>query len=490
KAKELINAEVVHYPQLEALSNQVQVNNLPVTTETLAAVDQILHKQREAHRQIIDLTERSKNPDYKKRPKYTEVVEIMKKLEDLNSKPTGTLDLEKEQRRHEDWMRKGKKLFGKTNAPLHILKSHMDYVLERNLACFDIRNDTPRLPAEPASRAASEERGEGKIQRTSWDLNDPALVEVFCICRRIEAGMMIECELCHEWYHGKCLKIARGKVKEDDKYTCPICDWRVKIPRDAARPKLEDLIAWQEEIPNLPFQPEEEEVLKKIIDNAQKFRDHIAAFCNPVLATAAEAGTQRFYLRKIEGAEILLSFETNFFRQELHKWNPVAPEPPPVLDVSKSTRKPRPTKLQKMLAQYGVDDPDDLPENMKSKANSLKRKAMNAEAAAKAAATSSNSLVPPNATSPSSHSFGSGSHVYYSRGSQPSTPALTSTSHAHPPQRSNSVSSSRPGSSLRPDSMDMNNTAGLHPDFFLSAGSGSGPQLITPDSSLTLEERL
>ncbi|KAI1466698.1 jumonji superfamily protein [Daldinia caldariorum] len=490
KAKELINAEVVHYPQLEALSNQVQVNNLPVTTETLAAVDQILHKQREAHRQIIDLTERSKNPDCKKRPKYAEVVEIMKKLEDLNSKPTGTLDLEKEQRRHEDWMRKGKKLFGKTNAPLHILKSHMDYVLERNLACFDIRNDTPRLPAEPASRAASEERGEGKIQRTSWDINDPALVEVFCICRRIEAGMMIECELCHEWYHGKCLKIARGKVKEDDKYTCPICDWRVKIPRDAARPKLEDLIAWQEEIPNLPFQPEEEEVLKKIIDNAQKFRDHIAAFCNPVLTTAAEAGTQRFYLRKIEGAEILLSFETNFFRQELHKWNPVAPDPPPVLDVSKSTRKPRPTKLQKMLAQYGVDDPDDLPENMKSKANSLKRKAMNAEAAAKAAASSSNSIVPPNATSPSSHPFGSGNHMYYSRGSQPSTPALSSTPHTHPPQRSNSVSSSRPGSSLRPDSMDMNNTAGLHPDFFLSASSGSGPQLIGPDSTLTLEERL
>ncbi|KAL7625856.1 hypothetical protein AAE478_005079 [Parahypoxylon ruwenzoriense] len=484
KARELINAEIVHYPQLEALSSQVQNNSLPVTADTLAAVDQILHKQREAHRQIIDLTERSKNPDYKQRPKYTEVVEIMKKLEDLNSKPTGTLDLEKEQRRHEDWMRKGKKLFGKTNAPLHILKSHMDYVLERNLACFNIRNDTPRLPAEPASRAASEE-GDAKVSR-SWDVDDPTLVEVFCICRRIEAGMMIECELCHEWYHGKCLKIARGKVKEDDKYTCPICDWRVKIPRDAARPKLEELIAWQEEIPHLPFQPEEEEVLKKIIDNAQEFRNHISAFCNPVLATPSEADTQRFYLRKIEGAEILLSMETNFFRQELHKWSPVAPEPPPVLDVSKSTRKPRPTKLQKMLAQYGVDDPDDLPENMKSKANSLKRKAMNAEAAAAAAAaaaaSSSTSLAHPNTTSPSYHSFGTGNHPFSSRGSQPSTPSLTSTSHAHPPQRSNSASSGRPGSSLG---------TGLHPDFFMAAGSnGPGPRLTASDLLLTPEERL
>ncbi|MBH1945569.1 hypothetical protein I5L01_15210, partial [Erythrobacter sp. YJ-T3-07] len=166
--------------------------------------------------------------------------------------------------------------------------------------------------------------------------------------------MMIECELCHEWYHGKCLKIARGKVKEDDKYTCPICDWRVKIPRDAARPKLEDLLSWQDEISGLPFQPEEEEILRKIIDNAQDFRNHISVYCNPIMATASEAETQRFYLRKIEGAEILLAFETNFFRQELHKWSPVAPEPPPVLDVSKSTRKPRPTKLQRMLAQHGV----------------------------------------------------------------------------------------------------------------------------------------
>ncbi|KAF2962715.1 hypothetical protein GQX73_g10861 [Xylaria multiplex] len=452
KASELMNAEMIHYPQLEALSNQVQVNGLPVSPDTLAAVDQILHKQREAHRQVLDLTERTRDPDYTKRPKYSEVAEVIRKVEDLNSKPVGTLDLEKEQKRHEDWMRKGKKLFGKTNAPLHILKSHMDYVYDRNLDCFDIVSDKPRLPAEPASRATSEERDQ-KSSRT-WD--DPTFREVFCICRRTEAGLMIECELCHEWYHGKCLKIARGKVKEDDKYTCPICDWRVKIPRDAARPKLEDLIAWQEEIPGLPFQPEEMEVLKKIIDKAQEFRRHIAGFCTPVVATASEADTQRFYLRKIEGAEILLSYETNFFRQELHKWSPVAPEAPPVLDVSKSTRKPRPTKLQKLLIQYGVDDPDDLPEAVKGKANSLKRKAQNAEAAAAAAAAaaSSSSLVPPHATSPSAHSFGSSGHAFF-RGSQPSTPALTATTHGHPPPSADSATSSRPGSSLRPDSMDV-----------------------------------
>lgn len=193
KARELIQSEQVHYPQLEALSNQAQTATLPVSKDTLAALDLILTKHREAHKQILSLCGRSRDADYTKRPPYSEVRDVMEKLVELNSKPNGTLDLEKEQKRHEDWMRKGKKLFGKANAPLHILKSHMEYVLERNTECFDIHVDKPRLPAEPASREQSPvDKGH------SWE--DPRFREVFCICRRVEAGMMIECELCHEWY--------------------------------------------------------------------------------------------------------------------------------------------------------------------------------------------------------------------------------------------------------------------------------------------------
>ncbi|CAM1507886.1 Fc.00g047340.m01.CDS01 [Cosmosporella sp. VM-42] len=466
KARELIGAEFIHYVQLEALSSQVQLNAWPVSQETLAAVDQILHKQREAHRQIIDLTERCRNSDFRMRPKYNEVVDITKKLEDLNSKPNGTIELENERKRHEDWMRKGKKLFGKSNAPLHILKSHLEYVLERNKDCFDIDHDTPRLPGEPVSREASPEAG-----LTRWEDRSR---QVFCICRKIEAGMMIECELCHEWYHYKCLKIARGKVKEDDKYTCPICDWRMKIPRDASRPKLEDLVSLAEEIPGLPFQPEEEEVLRNIIDNAQNFRDQIARYCNPLLSTEAEAETQRFYLRKIEGAEVLLSYETNFFRQELHKWCPVAPEAPPILEVSLSTRKPRPTKLQKMLVEYGVDNPDDLPEHAKGKANSLRRKAANAEAAAAAAQSSTGPAVP------SATVVGYGSPPFFARTSHPPSSSGTVTSHGHPERPGHQRSDSRP----QGDPMDIDR--GLHPQLF---GAG-GPQLVVGNSSMTLEDRL
>ncbi|KAL3491276.1 PLU-1-like protein-domain-containing protein [Aspergillus germanicus] len=376
KAKELMSVEAVHYQQLEALS--AQASRFPVSPETLAAVDAILTKQREAQKRIQSLYERSKDENFRNRPKYKEVKELMDSLEELNSRPTGAIDLEREQKRHEDWMRKGKKLFGKANAPLHILKSHMEYVEKRNSYCFDLE-DRFRPPVEPASRDNSPDGPNSTaVYQPIWGSGQSmAKRDVFCICRHSEAGMMIECEICREWYHGKCLKIARGKVKECDKYTCPICDWRQKIPRDAARPKLEDLQDWQAEMAGLPFQPDEEQVLNSIINQATSFREFLQNFTNAACTTTEEVPTLIFYLRKIEGAEVLLAYETNLFRQEIHKWQPVAPQPPPILEQSLSTRKPRPTKQQKIMAQLGVERPEDLPAHLRPKQqNPAKRKSI------------------------------------------------------------------------------------------------------------------
>ncbi|KAI9370746.1 PLU-1-like protein-domain-containing protein [Aspergillus egyptiacus] len=378
KAKELMSVEAVHYQQLEALS--AQATRFPVSPETLAAVDAILTKQREAQKRIQSLYERSKDPDFRNRPKYKEVKELMDSLEGLNSRPIGAIDLEREQKRHEDWMRKGKKLFGKANAPLHILKSHMEYVEKRNGYCFDLE-DRFRPPVEPSSRDNTPDEYTTPGGHPIWGSGQSlAKRDVFCICRHSEAGMMIECEICREWYHGKCLKIARGKVKEFDKYTCPICDWRQKIPRDAARPKLEDLQDWQAEIPSLPFQPDEEQILDNIINQATSFRDFLHSFTNAACTTTEEVPTLIFYLRKIEGAEVLLAYETNLFRQEIHKWQPVAPEPPPILEQSLSTRKPRPTKQQKIMAQLGVERPEDLPPHLRPKQTAVaKRKSIDSQ---------------------------------------------------------------------------------------------------------------
>lgn len=189
KAKELMAEESTRFAELELLSNQA--STLPVNRDTLSQVDQILNRQREAHKQIINLYQRSQSANPEDRPKYKDVRDLMDSLQDLHSKPSGTIELEKEQKRHEDWMRKGKKLFGKANAPLHILAMHMSYVDTRNQACFNLE-DRPRTPVEPSSREHSPEG-------TTVDRARKSPREVFCICRAPEAGMMIECEVCREW---------------------------------------------------------------------------------------------------------------------------------------------------------------------------------------------------------------------------------------------------------------------------------------------------
>jgi [histone H3]-trimethyl-L-lysine4 demethylase len=146
-------------------------------------------KQKEAQNEIVSLLARSQDLDFRNRPKYTEVRDIIGSLTSLKSKPSGTIDLKEKQKRHEDWMRKGKKLFGKVNAPLHILYQHMKLVEDKNKHCFDL-SDKPRNPVEPPSPGVTPEDGEER--------NDTGR-DVFCFCRQREADMMVECGLCHEW---------------------------------------------------------------------------------------------------------------------------------------------------------------------------------------------------------------------------------------------------------------------------------------------------
>lgn len=188
-AQQLMSVEPIHHPQLEALANQA--DTLPITIETRARVEAILAKQREAQKKIRELYNDSKDSNFRKRPMYKVVCNVLASLSELNSKPTGTLDLENMIKRHENWMRKGKKLFGKANAPLHILQAHMNYVAEHNSFCYDL-SDKPRMPVEPASRDNSPVEGQD-VDGVKSEKN------VFCMCRQPEAGMMLECELCHEW---------------------------------------------------------------------------------------------------------------------------------------------------------------------------------------------------------------------------------------------------------------------------------------------------
>jgi histone demethylase JARID1 len=189
EAKEVLAVEPLDYPKLDLLLKQSAF--IPVTPNTLSAVRTPLTKYQETGDLMVSLYKRSKNFDFHQRPKYKEMWDVMEAVSDINDKPFGFIDLEREQKRHEDWMRRGKKMFGMANAPLHALHLRMNQVEHRNQSCFDI-SDQPRMPVEPASREASPVEGE------SVDGSGSSR-DVFCICRRPEADVMIECELCQEW---------------------------------------------------------------------------------------------------------------------------------------------------------------------------------------------------------------------------------------------------------------------------------------------------
>lgn len=190
KCKQVMALENINYGQLEALFAESEKHDFPVNPDTRSDLDAVLIKNRAAKEQIQKLFDRTRAPNIRDRPTYEEVRVVMKSLEDWTSKPSGSVDLEREVKRHEDWMRAGKKLFGKANAPLHILKSHMETVEAKNAFCFDL-NDTFRAPVEPQSRETSPVDGRPGLGQDEKS--------VFCICRQAEGGMMIECEVCQDW---------------------------------------------------------------------------------------------------------------------------------------------------------------------------------------------------------------------------------------------------------------------------------------------------
>jgi len=122
-------------------------------------------------------------------------------------------------------------------------------------------------------------------------------------------------------------RIRGVKVKKSDKYTCPICDYRVKSPRDAARPKLEDLMSGNQR--SSPFHTRDG-YSSPDYRSSSKFRNSSALNQIRPGLTSAEVPTMRILPRKIEGAEILLSRD-QLLPCGVAKWMPIATRAPTIV---------------------------------------------------------------------------------------------------------------------------------------------------------------
>jgi hypothetical protein len=153
----------------------------------------------------------------------------------------------------------------------------------------------------------------------------------------------------------KCLKINKKKFDQNEGWDCPICDWRKEIPRSSARPTLSQLKEWVDLAASLSFLPEELQTINKIIAVA----DAWVASIQPLLQTGhiRSISKCRFYLRKIEGAEVFLPNEYNFFRRAAHQLAPLTSTPPPVIEESKTLKKTKPKRPKTESASHQPPHP-------------------------------------------------------------------------------------------------------------------------------------
>ena len=144
---------------------------------------------------------------------------------------------------------------------------------------------------------------------------------IWCICRKAESGLMIECDVCHEWYHSSCLKVPRLVVRSSSNYVCPIClaaDTTKKFTHFSRQPRLEEITELVELGERLKFSPKDWRSILDVHTLMQKYRDQVQAFCRSKLSLQLEDIKMiKHYLRTLIGLEISLQDEADFLRSKI-----------------------------------------------------------------------------------------------------------------------------------------------------------------------------
>jgi histone demethylase JARID1 len=243
------------------------------------------------------------------RPSFQDIVELKEQLNELPlhmvQKESATLDMELE--RLDEWTNTVKRLLSyrlngakSFDTVLENLQETIDHILAQHL----------KSESECAT-AANSPKKKSKVGRR------PA--GSYCICHESESGFMINCDVCGEWYHGACVKIAKRRLNHNEAYTCPVCDPASDFVHLSRRPKLEDLADVMEDAKSLRFVPESYPVLQKMIMAMEAYRQELRIFCRskPVLEVE-DLDRIKQYLRELLGLPIALDDETEFLRKKVN----------------------------------------------------------------------------------------------------------------------------------------------------------------------------
>ena len=123
----------------------------------------------------------------------------------------------------------------------------------------------------------------------------------YCFCLRSEAGFMIQCDNCQEWYHGRCVDISRKDVTAQMSYHCPVCDPTKTVFHWSKQPSVASLIEGLRDADAMVIRLEEAELIRQVISNVNVWRARVAAL---LTTHGDDLKTLRALLRQADSIEL------------------------------------------------------------------------------------------------------------------------------------------------------------------------------------------
>lgn len=340
KAKHILDKDLMTLEELQGIVDEAAAPDVPVEKTLILQAEQLISRAKEWTKYVRGLLHRCETDNLRDRPPASELKKAVKGMETLRVRLDEMAKFQLELEKSDSWSQKARKLFvrgggSKTfEAILHDVVKNVTLVTaaDDKEAILAQKQRILKRQLEQAQALENSNSGggvpgpESKIPREPTPELEPEIPApmAYCFCRSTEAGVMIECDGCKEWYHLTCLKLSRKEAKTYNRYMCPICDGKLLIHRTGKRPKLEDLETVLEDAQTLAFLPTEYDALATIVEQVGAFRKSVQAFCHSKQEFAEEDITLiKDNLRKVEGLDILLQDETEFLRKKVARLAPV-----------------------------------------------------------------------------------------------------------------------------------------------------------------------
>ncbi|XP_050452025.1 lysine-specific demethylase 5A isoform X1 [Cataglyphis hispanica] len=122
--------------------------------------------------------------------------------------------------------------------------------------------------AEQREMEAMRSLRERNLMKMKADVEDSK----YCVCRRPRFGIMLQCELCKDWFHTNCVPLPKTSYKgkppgpRDIKFLCPCC-------LRSRRPRLETILALLVSLQKIPIRLPEGEALQCLTERAMNWQD-------------------------------------------------------------------------------------------------------------------------------------------------------------------------------------------------------------------------